>query len=79
MNFGKLICHKNKRNCKNLKLLQKYKLTSNDKKLLKKRNKVEHFFARLKTFRRINIRAKSIKILFATLKEKLILIFLFQI
>jgi transposase len=56
MKFGKIICHKNKRNCKNLELLKKYKLSVDDKKILNKRIKVENFFAHLKTFRRINVR-----------------------
>ena len=49
--FGKLITPKNIRNCKNPE-----KLSDKDKCFLKKRIKVENFFAQLKTFKRINIR-----------------------
>lgn len=54
--FGKLLCHRNKRNTKNKKKLEKQKLNIEEIKLLKKRSKIEHFFAQLKTFRRVSLR-----------------------
>ena len=54
--FGKLLTPKNIRNCKNPEKLKTFKLSDKDKCLLKKRIKVENFFAQLKTFKRINIR-----------------------
>ena len=54
--FGKLITPKNIRNCKNPEKLKTFKLSDKDKCFLKKRIKVENFFAQLKTFKRINIR-----------------------
>jgi hypothetical protein len=56
LKFGIIITHKNKRNAKNIKLLKSYKLNNISKKLLKKRIKVEHFFARLKQYKRICLR-----------------------
>lgn len=56
LNFGKLITPKNKRNCKNIKLIIKNKLTNENKKLLKNRINVEHTFSKLKQYKRLSMR-----------------------
>ena len=53
-NIGILLTAKNKRNIKNK--LDALKLSDNEKKLLKKRIKVEHLNAQLKQYKRVSIR-----------------------
>lgn len=54
--FGKLICHRNKRNIKDPIKLKKLDLNQKDKTIIKKRIKVEHVFSHLKSFKRISLR-----------------------
>ena len=56
LEFGQLLCHRNKRNTKNLEKLKTIKLNDTTKIKLKKRFKVEHIFSHLKSFRRISYR-----------------------
>ena len=56
INFGCLITPKNKRNCKNKEILNNYKLSKESKKKLTHRIKIEHSFAHLKAYKRINVR-----------------------
>jgi hypothetical protein len=56
LNFGKLICPRNKRNIKDLKKLEQLKLCDEDKIKLKKRSKIENMFAFLKSFKRVVLR-----------------------
>jgi hypothetical protein len=55
-NIGILLTAKNKRNIKNKNKLDALKLSDNEKKLLKKRIKVEHLNAQLKQYKRVSIR-----------------------
>ena len=54
--FGKLLAARNKRNIKNKYKLELIKLSPEEKKLLKKRIKIEHINAQLKQYKRISIR-----------------------
>ena len=54
--FGKLLVAKNKRNIKNKIKLESIKLSLEEKKILKKRIKIEHTNAHLKQYKRISIR-----------------------
>jgi len=54
--FGKLLAVRNKRNIKNKYKLELIKLSPEEKKLLKKRIKIEHINAQLKQYKRISIR-----------------------
>jgi hypothetical protein len=56
LEFGQLLCHRIKRNTKNLEKLKIIKLNDTTKIKLKKRLKVEHIFSHLKSFRRISYR-----------------------
>lgn len=55
MRFGQLITPRNKRNCKNNIKLNALKLSQPSKEKLKHRIKVEHVFAHIKAYKRINI------------------------
>lgn len=56
LNLGYLIADKNKRNAKNINIINSYKLNYKHKKLLKNRYKIEITNNKLKQFKRINIR-----------------------
>ena len=55
-NFGKLLTPKNKRNIKNKDILLNLKLSPDDKKLLKKRIRIEHTNSHLKQYKRLSLR-----------------------
>jgi len=56
MRFGQLITPRNKKNCKDNIKLNALKLSQSNKEELKYRIKIEHVFAHIKAYKRINIR-----------------------
>ena len=56
VNFGILICDRNKRNIKDAIKFKQLELSETDKTLLKKRHKVENIFSHLKQFKRVQTR-----------------------
>jgi hypothetical protein len=63
-NFGILISPKNKRNTKNIKKINSYKFTKQEKKLMKNRIKIENTNNFIKQFKRLSLRYDKNKITF---------------
>jgi len=60
--IGLLLTARNKRNIKDKNKLDALKLTDNEKKLMKKRIKVEHINAQLKQYKRLSIRYDKLSV-----------------